>query len=184
MLDGRAIHTPGKGDLKQQEVPSRRPWRELAACRGMDVNLFYGFDGEEAALRIRRERLVKAVCEECPVKEQCLEAAVNGGEFGVWGGLTQNQRKVRLKKMRRAERLAKTAAVDSVIKTQSVDVVETVDLCSRRGWDDSVVLIRREVFADGVDGVRWLLLKDGVIKYATSVEDDAWLMFGSWTVTF
>jgi WhiB family redox-sensing transcriptional regulator len=35
----------------------------------------------------------KAVCESCPVRAECLNHAVRAGErYGVWGGLTSDER--------------------------------------------------------------------------------------------
>jgi WhiB family redox-sensing transcriptional regulator len=54
----------------------------------------------------------KAVCANCPVREQCLEwALATRQEEGVWGGLTDNERR-RLRRRRRdaARRAAASAA--------------------------------------------------------------------------
>lgn len=62
-------------------------WRDLAACKGMAVNLFYPGRGESS-------KEAKATCAVCPVSEQCLEAAMAQPEtFGVWGGLSERQRR-------------------------------------------------------------------------------------------
>jgi WhiB family redox-sensing transcriptional regulator len=70
-------------------------WREFAACRTMGVEIFYPpaeQDGREA----------KAVCLGCPVREMCLEFAIATGErFGVWGGLTPQERRWLVAKRKR-----------------------------------------------------------------------------------
>lgn len=35
----------------------------------------------------------KRLCATCPVKQQCLEAALENGEVGVWGGTTEQERR-------------------------------------------------------------------------------------------
>ena len=56
-------------------------WRERAACRGCDPELWFPATHEDALLPI-------LVCGECPVKKQCADlAARNGERFGVWGGV-------------------------------------------------------------------------------------------------
>lgn len=66
-------------------------WRALAACRGMDTDLFYP-EGRGRALRAR-ESIAKTVCSDCPVARQCRETASDGPErFGIWGGLTEGER--------------------------------------------------------------------------------------------
>jgi WhiB family redox-sensing transcriptional regulator len=41
-------------------------------------------------------RKAKALCDECPVQAECLEAGMDE-EYGIWGGLSPKQRR-RLKK--------------------------------------------------------------------------------------
>lgn len=68
------------------------PWRELAACRTHDADLFFP-SGETggAALTIR---LAKRICAECPVELDCLYYAVSTGQrFGIWGGTDENDRR-------------------------------------------------------------------------------------------
>ena len=62
-------------------------WRELAACRGTDLNLFFPERGESAGPARR-------VCAACPVREPCLDYAVtNRISHGIWGGLTERERR-------------------------------------------------------------------------------------------
>ncbi len=62
-------------------------WRELAACRGTDLNLFFPERGESAGPARR-------VCAACPVREPCLDYAItNRISHGIWGGLTERERR-------------------------------------------------------------------------------------------
>lgn len=75
----------------RQQFPPLEPtpenWRVRAACRGLDVNLFYAEAGGADAHDAKR------VCAGCPVRQQCLDAALNQPErFGIWGGLGEHQR--------------------------------------------------------------------------------------------
>jgi WhiB family redox-sensing transcriptional regulator len=66
-------------------------WRALAACRGMDTDLFYP-EGRGRALRLR-EDLAKQVCAGCPVARECRQTAGGYPErYGIWGGLTESER--------------------------------------------------------------------------------------------
>lgn len=62
-------------------------WQERAACRGLDPTTFF--------LRgAARSRPAIRVCERCHVREECLRYALdNEVEFGVWGGMTERQRR-------------------------------------------------------------------------------------------
>jgi hypothetical protein len=71
-------------------------WRTLAACRGLDPELFFPERGDAFTARN-----AQAVCATCPVAEQCLEFAIEVGETeGIWGGLSGRQ--LRQERQRRA----------------------------------------------------------------------------------
>ena len=62
-------------------------WRELAACRGADLGLFFPGRGESA-------EPARRVCARCPVREPCLDYALSYGiTHGIWGGLTERDRR-------------------------------------------------------------------------------------------
>lgn len=70
-------------------------WQNRAACLGADPGLFFPMDGTSA-------KPAKAVCAVCPVRAACLDFALDNNErHGVWGGLTERQRRP-LRKARRA----------------------------------------------------------------------------------
>ncbi|HXY44652.1 MAG TPA: WhiB family transcriptional regulator [Acidimicrobiales bacterium] len=70
-------------------------WRQRAACRGLDPDIFYPVSDEDAWE-------AKAVCDACPVRQPCLEHALAGREReGVWGGLTERERRRVLRQRRR-----------------------------------------------------------------------------------
>ena len=62
-------------------------WREYAACRGMKVALFFPTRGSSDLSASAKE-----VCATCPVSEPCRRAGM-GEHFGVWGGLSERQRR-------------------------------------------------------------------------------------------
>lgn len=62
-------------------------WSKNAACRGLDPDLFFPVKGEKTDE-------AKAVCEDCPVQEECLEYAVKKREkHGIWGGASERERR-------------------------------------------------------------------------------------------
>ena len=64
-----------------------RSWQEYANCMGVDPDLFFPERGAST-------REAKEVCKGCVVREDCLEFALaNGEKFGIWGGMTEVQRK-------------------------------------------------------------------------------------------
>lgn len=70
-------------------------WKSLARCRGVDPELFHPHPDEDGAE-------AKAICASCPVRESCLEHALTRREkLGVWGGLTERERRRELRRRRR-----------------------------------------------------------------------------------
>jgi WhiB family transcriptional regulator, redox-sensing transcriptional regulator len=68
-------------------------WWSLAACQSADPDLFFPISGAGPA-RVQVER-AKAVCAGCPVRSDCLRYALAAGPLqGVWGGLTEEERRL------------------------------------------------------------------------------------------
>ncbi len=68
-------------------------WVVRAACAGGRVEPD-GLFVEGAA-----QRAARVVCEQCPVRLDCLADALdNRVEFGVWGGMTERERRALLRR--------------------------------------------------------------------------------------
>lgn len=77
-------------------------WRQHAACRHADPELFFPIGTSGPALLQVKE--AKAVCARCPVTEQCLQWALeNNQDSGVWGGLDENERRRLRRRTARAQ---------------------------------------------------------------------------------
>jgi len=79
------------GKLRHRSTAASAPfaarWREVAACRGADLNLFFPGRGESA-------EPARRVCAGCPVRKPCLDYALGSGTTaGVWGGLAERDRR-------------------------------------------------------------------------------------------
>ena len=74
-------------------------WRESAACLDYPSILFFGLDDIESAPERRtREDAAKRVCFSCRVRADCLDYALATREpYGIWGGLTELERKARIR---------------------------------------------------------------------------------------
>lgn len=73
-------------------------WRQLAACKEEDPELFFpiGTSGP-ALLQIEQ---AKAVCFRCPAATDCLAWALDTGQdSGVWGGLSEDERRALKRRM-------------------------------------------------------------------------------------
>lgn len=80
-------------------------WQVQAACRGMASSLFFHPWGERGSSREERDRRAKEVCGACPVIDACRRHALEVQEqYGVWGGLSEEERLVLLNRGRRSLR--------------------------------------------------------------------------------
>ena len=80
-----------------------RTWQGQANCLGVDPDMFFPERGAST-------REAKGVCRGCVVREACLEyALVNGEKFGIWGGLSERERR-RIRRQRTLARGADGAA--------------------------------------------------------------------------
>jgi len=76
-----------------------RHWQDRANCLGVDPDLFFPERGAST-------REAKSVCAGCEVRLECLEYALaNGEKFGIWGGLSERERR----RLRRQRALARKA---------------------------------------------------------------------------
>lgn len=76
-------------------------WRDHAACRGADPELFFPAPPPAGRGKAVREaiakaevaaREAKAICACCPVRLECLRDAMESGEQGILGGHTHAER--------------------------------------------------------------------------------------------
>jgi WhiB family transcriptional regulator, redox-sensing transcriptional regulator len=74
-------------------------WVADAVCVQIDPEMFHPKKGEDS----NHGKAVKRVfCQRCPVKSECLEHALDDpGLSGIWGGMTENERR-RMRRMRRS----------------------------------------------------------------------------------
>ena len=81
-------------------------WRDQALCRDTDPELFFPVGTTGYAL-VQIDR-AKQVCGECPVRAECLDFALDTNQdSGIWGGLTEEERRViRRRRARRARAAA------------------------------------------------------------------------------
>jgi WhiB family redox-sensing transcriptional regulator len=73
-------------------APALGEWHGRGLCVGEDPGIFFpghGSPGTEA----------RQVCALCRYRDDCLEYATEADEFGIWGGLDQDERR-RLRKKR------------------------------------------------------------------------------------
>lgn len=61
----------------------------MANCAGHNTDFFYANNGRESDPYMVK----RLVCGECPIREACLEYALENAErWGIWGGATPKER--------------------------------------------------------------------------------------------
>jgi WhiB family redox-sensing transcriptional regulator len=76
-------------------------WRHRAACRDEDPELFFPIGNTGPALSQIEE--ARAICQRCSVIEDCLTWALESGQdAGVWGGLSEDERRALKRRSRTA----------------------------------------------------------------------------------
>ena len=83
-------------------------WRESAACLNHDPDLFFP-TGSTGPI-VREIEQAKTVCRGCPVRTACLHWALGAGQLsGIWGGLTEEERRVIRRRRVAAARAARVS---------------------------------------------------------------------------
>jgi WhiB family redox-sensing transcriptional regulator len=86
----KTIAAPSNGVLCGPDSESRIAWVSKALCRAADP--------DELFVRGAAQRKAAVICRHCPVMLECgADALDNRVEFGVWGGMTERQRRALLK---------------------------------------------------------------------------------------
>ena len=83
-------------------------WQLDGACREADPQLFFHPEGERGPARRKRDEAAVAVCATCPVMDLCRQHGLSVREpYGVWGGLTEDDREEIYLAERKERRAAK-----------------------------------------------------------------------------
>lgn len=73
--------------LTQLAEHARDSWMEQALCKQADPEMFYPEKGGATSA-------AKRICRACPVRQECLNHALDHDErFGIWGGLSERERR-------------------------------------------------------------------------------------------
>ena len=95
----RSIMNHAQSGYPYPEPEEPRRWQELANCKGADPELFFPTQGDWLT-----ERMAKAICDGCIVREECLDFALKERiKGGIFGGESERQRRI----MRRHLRLVR-----------------------------------------------------------------------------
>lgn len=101
------IASPDPAAHRQRKRPAppasydRASWRDSAACRFLETDLFFPIGRTGLALAEIQE--AKEVCASCPVRQACLSFALDTHQgYGIWGGYDEDERRLMLRQRRRS----------------------------------------------------------------------------------
>ena len=73
--------------MQQRISDEELPWAEEALCAYVDPDVFFPEKGGSS-------REAKRICAQCAVRGECLDYALaNDERFGIWGGLSERERR-------------------------------------------------------------------------------------------
>jgi WhiB family transcriptional regulator, redox-sensing transcriptional regulator len=81
-------------------IPAVGDWHGRGLCTGRDPDIFFPSHGDPGVV-------ARQTCAPCPVRDDCLRYATGADEFGIWGGLDQQERRNRKRRQRRREAAAR-----------------------------------------------------------------------------
>lgn len=101
-IDSGALHWKHPRDMTNPLPVAEPEWRQDAACLQHPAIIFFGMeDSEPASERRAREESAKTICRSCAVRHECLDYALHAREpYGIWGGLTELERRSRVRARR------------------------------------------------------------------------------------
>ncbi len=109
-------------------MSSTEDWASRGACRSADPDMLF--------VQGAAQNRAKAICMSCSVRTECLADALdNRIEFGVWGGMTERERRALLRRRPNVvswRRLLETARVEHEVALGVVAEREAVAEASSR----------------------------------------------------
>jgi len=98
---GQDDHPPARREVLPKGLAGPGAWARYAACRDAPGDVDFYIEGAKSLAASHEIDRAKAFCAGCQVRLACLQAGA-GERFGIWGGLTVQERK----KLRRGRREA------------------------------------------------------------------------------
>ena len=123
-------------------------WTTRAACKGTDP--------DELFVQGAAQNRAKLICRDCTVRTECLADALdNGIEFGVWGGMTERERRALLRRrpevtswrdlLERARDEYERQSIDELVESRiSKEALAEVEACYRAEFNGLVMFLIRQ----------------------------------------
>jgi WhiB family redox-sensing transcriptional regulator len=127
---------------------ARAHWRQSAVCLPADPELF--FPVSDTGPGLRQADQAKAICARCPVRRECLVFAIGTGQqYGIWGGLTEDDRRPAAARQSGPHRNGHAATTHAIMQIQA----EFARTASQRRTEADLRMLRHSVSrASGLNG--------------------------------
>jgi WhiB family redox-sensing transcriptional regulator len=95
-------------ETRESQRDTSGDWRNKAACVTVDPELFFPVGSSGPS--IDQINKAKKVCARCSVRDQCLDYALETNQdSGIWGGLTEDERRAMKRRARQNRNFGKAA---------------------------------------------------------------------------
>jgi WhiB family redox-sensing transcriptional regulator len=145
-------------------------WQSRAACRNLGPLVFFGPADEPSNERLKREAQAKAICKQCDVVADCLVAGQ--GEEGIWGGMTDSDRRRQTQRSRYAP--MRSFTIVEVKPREETDAAPWTALES----SGRIMLFRRDS-SESWHGSEFLIVRDGIVIQQTEDLNTAYARYAS-----
>jgi WhiB family transcriptional regulator, redox-sensing transcriptional regulator len=152
-------------------------WRHDAACLDSDPELFFPIGTTGGAVDQIEE--AKDVCRRCPVAETCLQWALDTAQdAGVWGGLSEDERRALKRRNGRARRAGKLPKPEPAPKVPparepavpAAPYVEILDLLGAAGWTRQRLAVGIGLSRHAIDAIVLRRHKSMFVSTAQAIE--------------
>jgi len=79
-------------DMADVANPDAWAWQQSGLCRQADASLYFSDDDERGLIKEGKIKQAILICNQCSVLNECKEFALKTKQqYGIWGGLTEEQ---------------------------------------------------------------------------------------------
>jgi hypothetical protein len=118
-----------------------------AACQSESTNVFYSFEESRAVKKLINIDVFRNICAPCPIWRDCLRYSLEYEFYGIWGGLTGEER-VALRNGRftpMIEKLMIDFEIRGISPTEFIEIVSEYQINLENGSSASMINRKRQL---------------------------------------
>lgn len=139
---------------------------KLAACANEDADMFFADDEESPNMTLIG--LAKLVCALCPIKDLCLQKAIQEELDGIWGGTTTRERRILTNRKRISYIPIQRVVTENARKAgKESNMAKTIATVQR----DSIILAKALNLFDDFDDLTKIIVKLRIENQDKSLAD-------------